>query len=370
MQSIVYIGMDVHQYSFSLCALSKDTGQILRETKCDAQVKEVSKFVLKLSEDFDFDQVVLGYEAGIWGYSLANALNTLGLKCIILAPSTMFNSNKHRMVKNDHQDARMIAHNLAAGTYKAVHIPDEQDDNVKEFVRLIKTLKKELTRIKQTISSFTLRNGQRYAPHHNHWTQKYMQWLDDMKLPALKREVLDEYIIHYHVLQDKIDNLVDKLTTISTQERYKKAVSKLRCIKGINTFSAMTILVETSDFKRFPNAKAYASYLGLTPMEHSSGDNIHFGQITKAGNTVIRTTLIECVQGTVRGKLNNKPKYLRARQKGQPARVIAYADRATTRLHKRYEYLMNRGKQRNVVITALARELAGFIWGMETDHIR
>ena len=141
MSSVIYVGMDVHQDSFSLCALDALNGEIIRETKCTADIQNVVKFTSHLPQT-DGTQIVLGYEAGIWGYSLYNRLVGLGFECVILAPSTMYSNAKHQMVKNDHQDAQMIAHNLAAGTYRAVYVPDQEDDNVKEFIRLIKSLKK------------------------------------------------------------------------------------------------------------------------------------------------------------------------------------------------------------------------------------
>lgn len=370
MQSIVYIGMDVHQDSFSLCALDCSSGKIILETKCSAEVKLVERFINKLKQSFNNEFTVqLGYEAGIWGYSLHNRLVELGYECVILAPSTMYSNAKHQMVKNDHQDARMIAHNLAAGTYKQVYVPDEQDDEVKEFIRLINTFKKELKQTKQRIRTFVLRNGYRYDPHHVRWTRMYFNWLDSLSLSPLKQAVLDEYIIHYHELTDKIDRLSAKLVSISHEDRYEKSIASLRCFKGIDTVAAMTIHVETSDFSRFPKAKAYAAYLGLTPSEHSSGNKVSLGGITKQGNSVIRSTLVECAQGLVRGDIHRKSKKLKARQAGQDGKIVAYADRAGIRLKKRYEKMIHAGKPRNIVITALARELACFIWGMENHQV-
>lgn len=366
MSSVIYVGMDVHQDSFSLCALDALNGEIIRETKCTADIQNVVKFTSQLPQT-DETQIVLGYEAGIWGYSLYNRLIELGFECVILAPSTMYSNAKHQMVKNDHQDAQMIAHNLAAGTYKAVYVPDQEDDNVKEFIRLIKSLKKDLKQTKQRIRSFVLRNGFRFT--RTPWTSLYLKWLEQLQLSKLKRVILDEYIVYYHELTDKIDRLNSQLEELSHQKRYQEPIAKLRCFKGIDTTAAMTIHVETSDFTRFPNAKAYTAYLGLTPSEHSSGNKVSLGRITKQGNSTIRTTLVECVQGLVRGELSKKSKKLKARQNGQSGKVIRYADRAVKRLHKRYERMLHAGKPRNVAIIAVARELACFIWGMENNKI-
>ena len=366
MSSVIYVGMDVHQDSFSLCALASSSGEIIRETRCSADVKNVVKFINHLPEN-ESNQVTLGYEAGIWGYSLHNRLVELGYDCVILAPSTMYSNAKHQMVKNDHQDAQMIAHNLASGTYKVVYVPDQEDDEVKEFIRLIKAMKKELKQTKQRIRAFVLRNGFRFE--RTPWTGVYLEWLSQLQLPRIKKMVLDEYLIHYHELTDKIERLSRLLGDLSHQERYQEPISKLRCFKGIDTVAAMTIHVETSDFSRFPNARAYAAYLGLTPSEHSSGKNVSLGRITKQGNSTIRTTLVESAEGLVRGNPSKKSKKLKARQINQSGRVINYADRAVNRLHERYERMINEGKPRNVAIIAVARELACFIWGMENGKI-
>ncbi|WP_252902411.1 transposase [Paucilactobacillus hokkaidonensis] len=131
----------------------------------------------------------------------------------------------------------------------------------------------------------------------------------------------------------------------------------------------MTIQVEISDFSRFPTAQAFSSYLGLTPSEHSSGEHTRNGAITKQGNRTVRSTLIECVNSLAKGKVGHKSKRINARQKGQPARIISYADQATERLQRKFYRMIDSGKPRNVAITAAARELACFIWGIETNNV-
>jgi transposase len=131
----------------------------------------------------------------------------------------------------------------------------------------------------------------------------------------------------------------------------------------------MTIHVEIADFSRFPSAPQFMSYVGLTPSEHSSGKSTNKGGLTKQGNAVVRTTLIECARNLVRGKVGYKTKSVTVRQKGQTAPIINYADKAVTRLQRKYQRMVAAGKPNNQVITAVARELAGFIWGMENHQI-
>ena len=162
---------------------------------------------------------------------------------------------------------------------------------------------------------------------------------------------------------------IDRLEELSQKETYKEKIGQLRCIKGIDTTVAMTMHAETSDFDRSPTANAFASYCGLTPGEDSSSESYHRLGITKQGNSMIRTTLVEAAQVLVRGTIGKKGKKVKSKQKDQDVKVIDYADKAVIRLQKKYQRMIFRGVKINVAITAVARELACFVWGIETGHI-
>lgn len=144
---------------------------------------------------------------------------------------------------------------------------------------------------------------------------------------------------------------------------------KLGCFLWIKTHTALSLLVETGDFSRFAKGNTYAAFLGLTPGENSSGEKINRTGISKAGNRHLRQLLIEAVRGICKGTVGHKSKELRSRQSGNAAEVIAYADKANTRLRSRYYKFIRNGKKKNVAAAAVARELACFIWGMMTDNI-
>lgn len=370
MKSILSVGMDVHKNSFSLCAYDGYTGEIVSESTFASDVKLVIKFIEKLESRYDNDvEIKCGYEAGCLGYSLYKSLTARGVDCVILAPTTMQISAKNKVVKNDRMDALNIAKNLASGSYKAVYIPDDEDAEIKEYIRMIQDFKKELKRIKQEICAFILRHGYQYGGKAK-WTISYMKWIRELEMSEIQRETLNEYIAEMESLKDKIERFENRVDEMYQSERYHEKVSELRCFKGIDTMAAMTIQVETADFKRFPNAKAYASYTGLTTGEHSSGDKNNRTCITKQGNTVIRKTLVECAQALVRGSVYaKKSQRLKSRQKGMDVNVVAYADKATQRLMRKYQKLIERNVPRNKAIVAVARELACFIWGMETGNI-
>lgn len=368
MSSIIYIGMDVHKKSFNLCAIDGHTGEILGETRCTSEAKNVSKFIECITENFDEEVFVkAGYEAGVLGYALYHSLVALGIHCDILAPTTMLRAAKNKVVKNDKQDARMIAQNLSSGTYKAIHVPDVEDVETKEYIRMVQSMKKSLKRIKQEIKALILRHGYFYDGKST-WTIAYIKWLKSLDMTAVLRETLAEYLLQYDYLIDKIERLTARIEGFSHQERYAQPVAHLRTFKGIDTLSAMTIQVEISDFTRFPTAKAFSAYLGLTPSEQSSGARNNFGGISKQGNSVVRTTLIEAARALLKSSVS-KSKALKARQAGQPSDIIAYANRAVERLKRKYGRLLYRGKAKNKAVTAIARELACFIWGMSTGKI-
>lgn len=206
------------------------------------------KFVTHIKEQLE-DEVFVkcGYEAGCLGYALYHSLVALGLHCDILAPTAMLRSAKNKVVKNDKLDARMIAQNLANGTYKAVHVPDSEDVETKEYIRMVQSAKKSLKRIKQEIKALVLRHGYFYDGKST-WTIAYMKWLKALNMSDILKEVLEGYLVQYEYLTDKLERLKGRIEGFSHQERYAEPVAHLRTFKGIDTTSAMTIQVEISDF--------------------------------------------------------------------------------------------------------------------------
>lgn len=363
--------MDVHKKTYSLCAIYKETEKVLAETKIPSDIKLVMKFIENVKKQVNDPDVAIkaGYEAGCLGYSLYWQLEEKGIDCDILAPSTMQRSAKNKVVKNDRRDARNIAENLKNRSYKKVHVPTNEDIEVKEYIRMIHDFKIESKKVKQHINAFILRFGYQY-PGKSRWIPSHIKWLRELEMNEMYREILDEYLSQLELLTEKIERFQNRLEELSQKETYKEKIAQLRCIKGIDTTAAMILHVETSDFNRFPNAKAYASYCGLTPAEDSSGEKNNRLSITKQGNGMIRKTLVESAQVLVRGTIGKKGKKLKSKQMGQDVRVIDYADKAVERLQKKYHHMIYRGVNRNVAITAIARELACFVWGIETGNIK
>jgi transposase len=230
--------------------------------------------------------------------------------------------------------------------------------------------KKALKIIKQQILSFVLRHGYRFDGGRNYWTVKHVTWLKSIDLGGVLQESLDEYLVTYDYLTDKIERLDKRIEEIAGEERYRESVKKLTCLLGVKTLTALAVLVEIGDFVRFAKAEQLAGFLGLVPGEDSSGEKQKRGSITKAGNSHVRRLLVEAAQSYTRGAIGFKSKALKGRQDGNTPQVIAYADKANERLRRKfYRMTLKNNTNRNVAATAIARELACFMWGLMTDNI-
>ena len=372
MNRIIKIGMDVHSTNYTLCAMEPTVGaedRVFGEIQVAPDYKEIILFIesLKMKLGFQDDySIECGYEAGCLGYTLYHQLTNAGIKCVILAPTTML-STKGKRIKTDKRDARLIAQCLCYGGYHPVYIPTKEDDAVKEYIRMRDDHKQILKSLKQQINAFVLRHGYQYSG--TKWTIKHVIWLSKLDLDPMYRETLNEYMASYEEQESKIERYDKRIEEIAAEERYQENARKLGCLLGISTHTALSLVVETGDFKRFAKGNIYAAYLGLAPGEHSSSTSVNRLGISKAGNTHIRCLLVEAARSICKGTVGHKSKRLRARQIGQSAEVIAYADKANTRLRSKYYRMIRHGKAKNVAVAAVARELACFIWGMMSGNI-
>ena len=366
----VYVGMDVHKENISLCCytIENDSAKYMQKIKSD--YKLILRYIAGMrsiyGETADF---VCGYEAGCLGFALYHQLVNHDQKCIILAPTTMMEEKGRKRIKTDKRDAVLIARCLAYHSYSPVHIPTDQDEQVKEYIRMRDDHKLQLKKTKQQILAFCLRHGYVYDGGSNHWTAKHLQWLRSLTPEALYAETLSEYLLTYASLSDKLERFDQRIEELASKDEYRSSVSKLSCFLGIRTTTALATIVEVGDLKRFAKPENFASYLGLTPGENSSGGDRNQLSITKAGNTHVRRLLVEAAQSFGKGQIGYKSKALKERQSANPPETIAYADKANERLRRKYYRLtLHHGKKANVAKTAVARELACFIWGMMNEQ--
>ena len=369
--NIVYIGMDVHTTTFTFCTFSLTDQKAANTVTVAADYGQVPRYIenLRKRKVITHDtQVICGYEAGCLGYSLYKYLSDRDIDCVILAPSTMLKDGKR--IKTDNRDSEKIARCLAMGGYSSVYVPSEKDQEVKEYIRMRDDHKKSLKAVKQEIVAFCHRNGLQYdSGSKRYWTLKHLDWLKKLELAGYLKKTLEEYLITYHYLQEKIERFDKQIEAIAEEDEYREDVHKLICLHGIKARSALALRVEVGDFTRFPKACNFASFLGLVPGESSSGDTKNRTGITKAGNSHLRTILIEASQSMTKGTPGIKSKGLSKRQAGNAPTVIAYADKANERMRRKYKRMTQQGKKANVAKTAIAREMACFIWGIMTENM-
>lgn len=368
MSIVIYVGMDVHTTNYTLSCYTIENDADFANVQMEPKVDKVEKYLDKIKENYNGDcRFVLGYEAGCLGYSLQRVLAAMGYECRILAPSTIPSASRER--KTDRRDARKLARCLAFNTAKYVYVPTKEDEAVKDYVRMVEDKKTAHTKVKQQLNHLCIRYGKIFNET-RHWTKKHEAWLQKLDLGnEIANEALQEYLDAYFKGKNKIAELMKRIDELAMQDSYKEEVSKLRCIKGIDTYTALSLVVEVGDFNRFSSAGKFAAYLGLVPGEHSSSTDINRLGITKAGNKHLRRLLTESAQ-SYRSINHTKSKALKDRQEGNDPKVISYADKASERLTKKFHRMYYKEQKKwNTCVAATARELSCFVWGVTTDHM-
>jgi transposase len=306
------------------------------------------------------------YEAGPCGYALQRQLRAAEVDCSVVAPSLIPVKPGER-VKTDRRDARKLAECLRAGTLTEVHPPTPEQEAARDLCRCREDVRQDLERSRHRMGKLLLRRALVHPGRA--WTQAHRSWVRRLRFEeAADRAVFEDYLLAIEHLEERLRGLEEKLAALSGQEPYREPVGWLRCFRGIDTVTAMTIVTELHGFERFRTARELMSYLGLVPSEHSSGGKQRRGPITKAGNSHLRRVLIEAAWHYRHRPGENAA--LRKRRDGQPAWAIAIADRAQARLHKRFWRLLGRGKAHNKTVTAVARELVGFLWATLSQRER
>jgi transposase len=298
------------------------------------------------------------YEAGVCGYALQRQMSTARVTCEVIAPALIPRKSGDR-IKTNRRDARKLAELLRAGLLTPVRPPTPEEEAVRDLGRARDDVREDLQRSRHRLGKLLLRRGLRY-PGRN-WTQAHRRWLGSLTWPhPAEQVVVDDYLLAIDQLGARLAELDARLTAIADTEPYRESVGWLRCFRGIDTLTAILFLAELHDFGRFDTPRALMAYLGLIPSEDSSGEKSTRGRITRAGNSLVRRLLIEAAwhyqhRPAVGGTLSR-------RRRGQPARVVAIADKAQHRLCRRFQHLALSNKPRPKIAVAIARELVGFLW--------
>jgi transposase len=350
--------MDVDTEKIAIAALQGTGNEMVSEQLIRNNGQAITTFFKHLKDENT--EVLACYEAGCFGFRLARHLSELGITCTVAAPGMLPKKPSDR-IKTDRRDARTLAKALRNGDIHPVSIPTTEDEGVRDYLRMYEDMKTDLKRSKQRLLHFLLRRGIRYTEGGN-WTERHRKWLRALHMEhPIDRETLDEYLAHVQELEEKCRRLALRIEDIAGEEPYADAVGTLKAFKGIATLISLSLVVEVGDFRRFATAQQFMAFLGLVPSEQSSGNKRRQGGITKAGNSHLRKLLVEA--GWQYRSYHPGSKRLAKRREGLPADVIAYANRAGRRLNKKFLHLLYSGKPSQVAATAVARELAGFVWG-------
>lgn len=327
-----------------------------------SEIPGILRFVDRLRRQ---RSVTCCYEAGPCGFELQRALQQSKVPCDVIAPALIPRRPGDR-IKTDRRDAGHLAVLYRAGALTAIHIPTAQEEAARDLLRCREDIRADLLRARHRLSKFLLRHGRRFTATKKAWSKRHDVWLraQAWPLPALDQthraylRAVDEVLARLRSVEEDLRGLLDL-------EPLRPRVQRLRCFRGIDDLTALTIAAELGDPRRFATAPSTMAFVGLVPSEHSSGTKRAQGGITKTGNAHLRRVLVESAWHYRHHPFVSAT--LRARQRGAPADVIARAWTAQQRLHRRYQRLAARGKPKQHVVTAVARELMGFVWAALTQ---
>jgi transposase len=310
------------------------------------------------------EQLQVCYEAGPTGYALYWQLAETGIACQVVAPGLVPTKAADR-VKTDRRDAERLVRSFRAGELTAVWVPDAAHEALRDLLRAREAAKEDQLRARHRLAKMLLRHGQRAPEGVKAWTGRWESWAKGVVFDEPARQgALEDYRSEVEHARHRIARLEQAIEEAiqKAPAAMREVIAALQCLRGVKTISAATIVAETGKLSRFRGPRQLMSYSGLVPREHSSGGRRRQGAITKTGNAHLRRIL-----GEAAWAYRHKPAVglaLRQRQKGQRAEILELADKAQHRLHRRYWHLLSRGKNHLQAVTAVARELLGFVWAI------
>jgi transposase len=352
-----WVGLDVHARSVFAVTIDSGSGE-LRARKLSGVTSEVVDYCCALP-----GPTRVAYEAGPTGYGLARALHAAGVGCVVAAPGKIERPAADK-VKTDQRDAERVLRLLMIDGLHPVRVPSSEEEALRDLVRAREAVRGDLMRVRHRLSKLLLRHDVRYEDTVSAWTVTHRAWLGRVDLGQYAAQVtLLEYIGQVDAIVVRRDALERTINELIPGSPWEQTVARLRCLRGIDTLSAVGLCAEIGDFTRFEKPQQLMSYLGLTPSEDTSGEKRRLGAITKTGSRHARRLLVEAAW-----HYRPQPKHgiaLTRRQAGQPPAIIQISWKAQLRLHTVWKRLAEqRGKRRTIVAVAVARELAGFCWAL------
>ena len=363
MSTLRFIGLDVHAETIAV-AVAEMGGEVRSLGIIPNRLESIRKTIGKLGP---VETLKCCYEAGPTGYVLYWQLVGMGVACEVIAPS-LIPSKPGERVKTDRKDAEKLARCYRAGELTAVWVPDANHEALRDLIRARESAKKDQLRHRHRLGKFLLRHGKRPVDAGKAWTQKYLNWI---RIHVhFEQSALDATVKHY---REEVDHIAERIVELekAIDEAVKQAPAELRAViealqalRGVAQTTAATVVAELGSLSRFHHPRQLMGYSGLVSSEHTTGNRVQRGAITKSGNAHLRRVLVEAAwtyqhRPNVQGRVLRRQKTL---ELSEEAKRIAW--KAQQRLHKRFTALTGRGKQTNVAAIAVARELLGFMWAI------
>lgn len=360
--SIMYVGLDVHKETIEIALAPNGGGEARHYGRIAGDLEAVDKVITRLRKSHGKLKFV--YEAGPCGYALHRHLLRKGHECDVVAPSMIPKCSGDR-IKTDRRDAVMLARLHRAGELTAVFVPSAEDEAVRDLTRSREDAVANHRRARQQLGALLLRQNIRYTGK-SAWTKAHMRWLSEVVMPQPTQQVVfQEYLHATQETDERVARINEQLKTAVAGWRMAPVVEAMQSLRGVSLNVAATTLAELGDITRFDNPRQLMAFLGLVPSQYSSGPRVRMGHITKTGNGHARRMLVEAAWAYhFPAKI---ARTLQVRQENQPQVVRDIAWKAQLRLCRRYQRLIAKGKTRQVVITAIARELIGFMWAIARE---
>jgi transposase len=358
----IYVGLDVHKATIAIAIVrgTRNAAHFYGEIENTPQA--ITNLVKKLSVDGEV--INFCYEAGPCGYELYHQLQSLGHECDVVAPSLIPRKSGIR-IKTDRRDAMALAKLHATGHLTAVWVPDKDQEGMRDLSRAREDFKQIETKARQRLGAFLLRNGKIYGGK-TKWTQAYWRWLETVTFGTVTQHiVLQEYVEAVRDAQRRVLNIEGQIRQAIKGWSLEPVVQALTALRGVSLTTSVTILAELGDLSRFDSPKQLMAYLGLVPSEFSSGSKRRQGAITKTGNGHVRRVLVESAWNYRFVARKTRDIQKRAEQTSEAIQAIAWEGQK--RLCGRYQRLVQAGKLKQQVTTAVARELCGFVWAIACE---
>jgi transposase len=365
--NILFIGLDTHKTFTEVAYIEDQRGaKSTHLGKILSNKAAFKKLARQLQSKYPQATLHFVYEAGPCGYWIYRLLTSLGHCCYVIAPSLIPKKPGER-IKTDKRDALKLAKLLKSEDLTPIYVPEPEDEAVRDLSRSRETAMKDLKDAKYQLKALLLRNNINSKVKDN-WSLQYLRWLAELVLPhPCQQIVLQEAVSTITERLKRLKRLDNELTHQVKAWRYYPVVKAIQAMRGVRLLVATGVIAELGDLTRFDHPRKLMSYLGLVPSEHSSGGKRRLGAITKCGNSRARRLLVE---GAHSYKHNaNISKEMQLRQEGLPKEIINMAWQAQLRLCRRYNRLMQKGKHRNVVVTAVAREMIAYIWAISREVV-